>query len=85
VKYRKPPPPLGDIRITEWPPEMPRDSFVLLMSQSIDAAAGHGYDAPFDGPQLAAWLESPDIHERRKASYHIALISRSIEPQDEDA
>lgn len=62
----------------EWPSPEARDEFVQMISQCIDACATTGYEAIYDGPQLAAWLESPVRRERVLASFHVGQIRHTV-------
>lgn len=80
-QYRPPLRPIGsDVPVQDWDElDGGRDGFVAMLSQCIDACATVGYDAPFDAPQIAAWLESPDRADRRRGSFHLALVRQSME------
>lgn len=81
MPYRPPLVPLAaDEPVTDWS-AVPggRDGFVLMLSNVIDACDRNGYSSPFDGAQIAGWLESPDRDDRRRASYHLALLRQSME------
>lgn len=80
-RYRPPIAPIGgDLPVHDWD-QIPggRDGFVLMVSQTVDACAQLGYDSPYDGPQIAAWLESPDVNDRRRASFHLATLRNTLE------
>ena len=81
MTYRPPIQPIAaDIPVQNWDGiEGGRDGFVRMVSQVIDACATVGYNAPYDGPQIAAWLESPDRGDRRRASFQLALLRQSME------
>lgn len=74
--------PLDPIPIDEaiivWPDGVGRDDFILMLSQVIDGCATVGYDCPFDGPQLAAWLESPDRADRARAVANIQQLRQTL-------
>lgn len=81
-RYRPPIEPIGaDAPVVNWSDlDGGRDGFVALVSRSIDALEREGgYTPPYDGPQLAAWLESPDRSDRRKASFNLALLRQAME------
>ena len=79
-RYRPPIAPIGvDGPVTDWEPFGGRDAFVAMVSQCVDACAQLGYDAPYDGPQIAAWLESPERADRRRASFNLSLLRSSME------
>lgn len=80
-QYRPPLAPIGaEIPVQNWDDlDGGRDGFVAMLSQCIDACATVDYHAPYDAPQIAAWLESPDKADRRRGSFHLALIRQSME------